>query len=109
VYGEARPIFFAKSSAFSGGVGSCVVSMINESPPINLRAERKKFCANIHRIRLDIKYVAFWKRVESMKFQWIPSNCNHHFWVLDGMSWSFMGLFFSAKLDLLMVCRKIKP
>jgi hypothetical protein len=53
-----------KSSAFSGGVESCVVIMNNESPPINLRAERKKFCENINRVVLGIQSVAFWKRVE---------------------------------------------
>jgi hypothetical protein len=42
VYDEAEPIFFAKSSAFSGGMGSCTVSINNESPPINLRAEREE-------------------------------------------------------------------
>jgi hypothetical protein len=45
-------------------VGSCVISMNNESPPINLRAERKKFCENINTVVLGIKCVAFWKRVE---------------------------------------------
>jgi hypothetical protein len=64
VYGEAEPIFFAKSSAFSGDVASCVVSMNNEFSPINLRAERKKFCDNIDTVLLGMKYVAFWKRVE---------------------------------------------
>jgi hypothetical protein len=47
VYSEAKRIFFAKRSAFSGGVESRVVSMNNESPPINLRAEREKFSENI--------------------------------------------------------------
>jgi hypothetical protein len=64
VYGEAEPIFFAKSSAFSGGVGSCLVSMNHESPPINLRAERKKFCENINTVVLGIMGAAAWKRVE---------------------------------------------
>jgi hypothetical protein len=64
VYGEAEPIFFTKGSAFSDGVRSCVVSMNNESPPINLRAERKKFCENINTVVLGIKYVTFWKHVE---------------------------------------------
>jgi hypothetical protein len=64
VYGEEEPIFCAKSSAFSGGVGSCVVSMNNESPPMNVRAERKKLCQNINMVVLGIKYVAFWKCVE---------------------------------------------
>jgi hypothetical protein len=64
VYGEVGPIFVAKSSAFSGGVGSCVVSMNNKSPPINLRAERKRLCENINMGVLDIKCFAFWKRVE---------------------------------------------
>jgi hypothetical protein len=63
VYGEAEPIFFAKSSTFSGGVGSSVVSMTNESP-INLRSERKKFCKNINTVVLGIQYAAFWKRIE---------------------------------------------
>jgi hypothetical protein len=64
VYGEGEPIFFAKTSAFSGGVGFCVVSMNSESPPINLRAEWKKFCEYINTVVLRIKYVAFWKGVE---------------------------------------------
>jgi hypothetical protein len=59
VCGEAEPIFFAKSWAFSGGVGSCVVSMNNESPPINLGAGRKKFCENIDTVVLGIKFIAF--------------------------------------------------
>jgi hypothetical protein len=67
VYGEAQPIFFAKSSAFSGGVGSCVISMNSESPPINLRAERKKFCGDINTVRPGIKCAAFWKRIKQMK------------------------------------------
>jgi hypothetical protein len=37
------------------------------------------------------------------------SDGHHHIWVLDNMLWSFRGLFFYAKSDLLMVCRKIKP
>jgi hypothetical protein len=56
--------FLRKSSAFSGGVLSCVVSMNNKSPPIDLQAERKKFCENIDTVVLGIKSVAFWKRVE---------------------------------------------
>jgi hypothetical protein len=60
---------FAKGSAFSGGVGSCVVSMNNEPLPINLRAEWKKFCENINMVALGIKCVAFWKCVESIKSQ----------------------------------------
>jgi hypothetical protein len=56
--------FLDKSSAFSGGVRPCVVSMNNESPLINLRAERKKFCENINTIVLGIRCVAFWKCVE---------------------------------------------
>jgi hypothetical protein len=64
VYGEADPIFFAKSLAFSAGVRLCVVSMNNESPPINRRAEPKKCCENINTGLLCIKWVAFWKRVE---------------------------------------------
>jgi hypothetical protein len=56
--------FFAKGSAFSGGVGSCIVSMDNEWPPINLREEQKKFCENINTVVLGIKCVACWKRVE---------------------------------------------
>jgi hypothetical protein len=79
VYGEAKPIFFAISSAFSGGVWSCVVSMNNESLPINLRAERKKFCENIDTVVLGIKCIAFWKHVEYMKSQWILCNGNYHF------------------------------
>jgi hypothetical protein len=54
VYGKAEPIFFAKDSVFSG-----VVSMKNESPPINLRAERKKFCENIHKVVLGISMLPF--------------------------------------------------
>jgi hypothetical protein len=38
--------------------------MNNESAPINLRAEEKKFWEHINTIVLGIKYVAFWKRVE---------------------------------------------
>jgi hypothetical protein len=59
VYGEAKPMFFAKSSAFSGGVRSCVVGMNNESPPINVQAERKKFCENVDTVIFGIKCVAF--------------------------------------------------
>jgi hypothetical protein len=62
-----EPIFFAKGPAFPGGVGSCVVSMNNESLPINPRAERKKLCENMNTVVLGIKYVAFWKRVEEVK------------------------------------------
>jgi dihydroorotase-like cyclic amidohydrolase len=82
VDGEAEPIFFAKSSALSGGVASCVVSMNNESPPINLRAEWKKFCENMNTVALGIARVAFWKGFEQMKSQ------------LDSMQWSpkFLGL-----------------
>jgi hypothetical protein len=61
--------FLRKSSVFSGGVGSCVVSMNNESPPIDLQGERKKFCLSINMVVLGIKCIAFWKRVKSMKFQ----------------------------------------
>jgi hypothetical protein len=50
VYGELQPNFFAKRSAFSGCVESYVVGMNNESPPINLRAERKKFCETINTV-----------------------------------------------------------
>jgi hypothetical protein len=64
VYGEAEPIFFAKSSAFSGGVGSCIVIMKNVSPAINLREGPKRFYGNIYAVALGIKYVAFWKCVE---------------------------------------------
>jgi hypothetical protein len=64
VYGEAEPIFLAESSAFSDGVGSCVVSMNNKSLSINLGAEGKKFCKNINTVILGMKCVAFWKRVE---------------------------------------------
>jgi hypothetical protein len=64
VYGEAKPIFFAKGSAFLGGAGSYIVSMSNKSPPINLQAEWKKFYENIHTAALGIKCVVFWKRVE---------------------------------------------
>jgi hypothetical protein len=63
VYSEAEPIFFAQTSAFSGGVESCVVSMNNKSPPINLRAGRKKFCENINTVVFGTKCAAFWKRV----------------------------------------------
>jgi hypothetical protein len=56
--------FLRKSSAFSGGVWSYVVSMNNESPSINLRAERKKFYEDINTVVLGIQYVAFWKGVE---------------------------------------------
>jgi hypothetical protein len=38
--------------------------MNNEFPPINLWAERKKFCENINTAELGIKDVAFWKGVE---------------------------------------------
>jgi hypothetical protein len=81
--------------------------MNTESLPINPRAERKKFCENISTGVLGIQCVAFWKRIEHMKAQWIPCDGHHHFWVLDGMP--FMGLFFYAKPDLLMVSRKIEP
>jgi hypothetical protein len=64
VYGEAEPIFFAQSPAFSGDVASCVVSMDNESPPISLLAGRKKFCENMNTVVLGIKCIAFWERVE---------------------------------------------
>jgi hypothetical protein len=64
VYGEAEPLFFPKNLAFSGAVASFIVSMNNGSPPINLRAEQKKFCENIETGVLGIKCVAFWKRVE---------------------------------------------
>jgi hypothetical protein len=50
--------------AFLGGVEVCIVSMNNEPPPINLRAERKKFCENINTAVLGITCIAFWKRVE---------------------------------------------
>jgi hypothetical protein len=63
VYGEAEPIFFAQSPAFSGDVASCVVSMDNESLPINL-SERKKFCENMNTVVLGIKCIAFGERVE---------------------------------------------
>jgi hypothetical protein len=53
------PTFFEESLTFSGGVRSCVVSMKYESFPINLRAERKKFCENIKTFVLGIKCVAF--------------------------------------------------
>jgi hypothetical protein len=109
VYGEPEPIFFAKGWAFSGGVGTCVVSMNNESFPINLQAKRKKFSENINTVVLGIQGVAFWKRVESMKSQWIPYNVHHHFWVLDGLPRSFRGLFFYAERDLLMISRRIEP
>jgi hypothetical protein len=56
--------FLGKSSAFSGRVGSCAVSMNNESPPINLGAERKKFFENINTVVIGIKCVTFWKRME---------------------------------------------
>jgi hypothetical protein len=45
--------------------------MKNESPPINLRAERKKVCENINRVVLGIKYVAFWK---VLRVSEIPRN-----------------------------------
>jgi hypothetical protein len=64
VYGKAEPIFFAKSSTFSGRAGSCIVSMNDKSPPINLRADRKKLRENINTVVLGIKCVAFWKRIE---------------------------------------------
>jgi hypothetical protein len=59
VDGEAELIFFAKSSAFSGGVESCVVSMNNESPLINLRAERKNLCEKINMAALGNKLLPF--------------------------------------------------
>jgi hypothetical protein len=80
VYGEAEPIFSVKSSAFSGGVGSCFVNMNNESPPINLQAERNKFSENIDTVVLGIKCITFRKRVEYMKFQWIPPMVTVIFW-----------------------------
>jgi hypothetical protein len=52
--------FLHKSPASWGGV----VSMNNESPPINLRAEQKKFCENINMVVLGIKCVAFWRWFE---------------------------------------------
>jgi hypothetical protein len=55
VYREAEPIFFTQSSAFSGGARSCFVGMNSESLPINLPAERKKFCENINMVVLGIK------------------------------------------------------
>jgi hypothetical protein len=61
VDGEAEPIFFAKITAFSSGVGSCVVGMNNESPLINLWVERRKFCENINTAVLGTKCVVFWK------------------------------------------------
>jgi hypothetical protein len=64
VYDESEPVFFAKRSVLSGGVGSCVVSMNNESPPIKLRAERNKFCDNLNMVLLGINDFAFWNRVE---------------------------------------------
>jgi hypothetical protein len=71
VYGENGSDFLRKKLGISGGVGYCVVSMNNESPPISLRVERKKLCENIHMVILGIKCVAFWKCVERMKSQWI--------------------------------------
>jgi hypothetical protein len=56
--------FLGKSSVFSGGVGSCVVGMNNESFHINVRVELMKFCENINTVVLGIQYVAFWKRIE---------------------------------------------
>jgi hypothetical protein len=82
MYGGAEPIFFANSSVFSGSVRSCVINMHNESPPINLRVEQKKLCENINRVVLSIKCIGFWKRIESMKSQWIPCNGHHRFWVV---------------------------
>jgi hypothetical protein len=64
VHSEAELIVFAKHSTFSGGVGYCVVSMNNEFLPINLQAERKKFCDNINPVVLGIECDAFWKRIE---------------------------------------------
>jgi hypothetical protein len=61
--------FLRKSSPFSVGVGSCVVNLKNESPPIDLRGERKKFSLSINMVVLGIKCIAFWKRVKSMKSQ----------------------------------------
>jgi hypothetical protein len=77
--GRGGADFLCKSPAFSGSVGSCVISMNNGSSPINLWAEPEKFCENIDTVVLGIKCVAFWKRVESMKSQWIPCNGHHHF------------------------------
>jgi hypothetical protein len=64
MYDEAESVFFAKRSAVSGCVVSCVVSMNNESAPINLRADRKKLCENINTVVLGIRSVPFWKRLE---------------------------------------------
>jgi hypothetical protein len=74
-----------------------------------MRAERKKLYENMNTVVLGIKCVAFWKPDEQMKSQWIPCNGHYYCWVLDGMPRFFRGLFFYAKLDLLMVCRKIEP
>jgi hypothetical protein len=43
-----------------------------------------------------------------MKSQWISCNGHHYFWIQGGMPRSLKGLFFCAKPDLLMVCRKIE-
>jgi hypothetical protein len=87
VYGEAQPIFFAKIPAFSGGVRSCVVSMNNESPAIDLRAERKKFCEIINTTVLDIKCVAFWKRADlTQRLANVPSRVEHNNCLLDIVS-----------------------
>jgi hypothetical protein len=48
--------FLRKSSAFSVGVRSRVVSMNNKSLTINLRGEWKKFCDNINTVAFGIKY-----------------------------------------------------
>jgi hypothetical protein len=56
--------FLRKTLGIFGRCGVCVVSMNNDSPPINLRAERKKLCENINTVVLGIKCVAFWKCVE---------------------------------------------
>jgi hypothetical protein len=66
---RGRADFLRKSSASSGGVEPCVVSMNNECPPIDLQGKRKKFSMSINMGVLGIKCIALWKGVKSMRFQ----------------------------------------
>jgi hypothetical protein len=56
---RTRADFLCETHGILEWCGSCVVSMNNESPPINLRAEWKKFCEDIDTAVLGIKCVAF--------------------------------------------------
>jgi hypothetical protein len=60
--------------------------MNNKFPPINLRAERRKFCENINTVVLGIKCVAFWKGVESIKSQEIPCSLGWYASVFQGVA-----------------------